>query len=151
MIAQLKTAVEGFSDTAEDEDGEVMYAGNLDQWRKLGYSLLLRIGMRLVKVDPQLAEDTVQYAFNGGVLESNDDNFVVRHDNNFNNPIGSYLNGSEANNISLTGYIDDYLASNSDSLLASLAVRYVVVVSGVEQMYDTYSSYLTLKLEMPRV
>ena len=39
--------------------------------------------MRMVKVNPQLAQETVQYAFNGGVMESNDDNFVIRHDNNF--------------------------------------------------------------------
>ncbi|WP_228238551.1 SusD/RagB family nutrient-binding outer membrane lipoprotein [Allomuricauda sp. M10] len=149
MIAQLKTAVEGFSESAEDEDGEVMYSGDLDQWRKLGYSLLLRIGMRLVKVDPQLAQETAIYAFNGGVLESNDDNFVVRHDNNFNSPIGGYLNGSEANNFYLTGFFVDYLSSNSDPRLASIAVRYIGAASGAEQTVDNASTDPTDQIGMP--
>lgn len=149
LIEQLKGAVEGFTASATDEGGEVLYAGNLDQWRKLGNSLLLRIGMRMVKVNPQLAQETVQYAYDGGVLESNEDNFVVRHDNNFTSPIGGYLNGSEANNFYLTEYFVDYLSSHNDPRLESIAVRYIGAASGAEQTEDNASTNAEDQIGMP--
>lgn len=149
LIEQLKGAVEGFSSAAADEDGEVLYAGDLDQWRKLGYSLLLRLGMRMVKVNPQLAQETVQYAFNGGVMESNDDNFVIRHDNNFTSPIGGYLNGSESNNFYLAEYFVDYLSSNNDPRLESIAVRYIGAASGAEQTEENASTNAEDQIGMP--
>ena len=40
----------------------------LHKWKKFGYSLLLRAGMRLSKVDAAKAQSTVQAAFAGGVI-----------------------------------------------------------------------------------
>ena len=50
------------------ETADVLYAGNIDKWKKFGYSLLLRAGMRLSKVDPAKAQATVQAAVAGGVI-----------------------------------------------------------------------------------
>lgn len=50
------------------------------KWRKLGNSLLLRLGMRYSKVDPSTAASIVSEAFAGGVMTSNDDNAYVKYD-----------------------------------------------------------------------
>jgi hypothetical protein len=52
----------------------------VEKWRKLGNSLLLRLGMRYSKVNPSMAESIVSEAFAGGVMTSNDDNAYVKYD-----------------------------------------------------------------------
>ncbi|MBK7870516.1 MAG: SusD/RagB family nutrient-binding outer membrane lipoprotein [Saprospiraceae bacterium] len=55
-------------------------AAQVDKWKKLGNSLLLRLGMRYSKVDPTKAQSIVSAAFSGGVMTSNDDNAYVKYD-----------------------------------------------------------------------
>lgn len=52
-------------------------AAQIEQWKKLGNSLLLRLGMRYSKVDPAKAESIVAEAVAGGVMTSNADNAYV--------------------------------------------------------------------------
>jgi len=59
--------------------GDNYYGGDLQQWKKLGYSLMLRLGMRIQKVKPDLAKQWVQTAVAGGVFTSNEDNQVFHH------------------------------------------------------------------------
>ena len=62
---------------------DVLYAGDITKWKKYAYSLLLRAGMRLSKVDAAKAQTTVQAAFAGGVITDNADNAYMRHDANY--------------------------------------------------------------------
>ena len=50
------------------------------KWKKLGNSLLLRLGMRYSKVNPTKAAALASEAFNGGVMTSNTDNAYVTYD-----------------------------------------------------------------------
>jgi len=50
------------------------------QWKKLGNSLLLRLGMRYSKFNPSKAASIVAEAFNGGVMTANTDNTFVVYD-----------------------------------------------------------------------
>jgi hypothetical protein len=50
------------------------------KWKKLGNSLLLRLGMHYSKVDPAKAQSIVAEAFAGGVMTSNADNAYVKND-----------------------------------------------------------------------
>jgi hypothetical protein len=50
------------------------------QWKKLGNSLLLRLGMRYSKLNPTKAASIVAGAFSGGVMTSNNDNALVVYD-----------------------------------------------------------------------
>lgn len=139
LILQVQDAVSKLSVSAEDVNGEVLYSGDISQWKKLGNSLLLRLGMHVSKVDNALAQQTVQSAYEKGVMASNSDNFVVRHDNNFSNPIGDFLNGSEANNFYLVDTFVDYLTENNDPRLGAIAVRYIGAKSGTEQTKENAS------------
>ncbi|MDX1326830.1 MAG: SusD/RagB family nutrient-binding outer membrane lipoprotein [Arenibacter sp.] len=63
-------------------DADLIYQGNQAKWKKLANSLMLRLGMRLIKRDPAAAEAWVTKAISGGVMESNDDIFYLQHDTN---------------------------------------------------------------------
>jgi len=149
LIQEITQATSALNPGAPTEPGEVLYGGDISKWRKLGYSLLLRAGMRLSKVDPGLAQQTVQAAFQGGVMESNDDNFVIRHDNNYNNAHGSTLNGTEANNFFLAEPFVSYLRESDDPRLPAIAVTYVGALSGPEQSQDRASSDPAIQVGMP--
>ncbi|MEN9884620.1 MAG: hypothetical protein RLZZ420_1837 [Bacteroidota bacterium] len=55
-------------------------AAQVPKWKKLGYSLMLRLGMRYSKVNPAKAQTIVAEAFAGGVMTSNADNAFVKYD-----------------------------------------------------------------------
>ena len=53
--------------------GDLIYGGNVNRWKQFGYSLMLRLGMRLTKVAPDLAEVWVKKAIAGGVITNDAD------------------------------------------------------------------------------
>lgn len=55
-------------------------ADQVTKWKKLGNSLLLRLGMRYSKVSTSKAQSIVAEAFAGGVMASNADNAMVKYD-----------------------------------------------------------------------
>jgi len=55
-------------------------ADQVAKWKKLGNSLLLRLGMRYSKINPTKAQTIVNEAFAGGVMTSNADNAFVKND-----------------------------------------------------------------------
>ena len=68
----------------------MLFAGDVAKWKKFGYSLLLRAGMRLSEVDQNLAQTTVATAaFAGGVILVNADNAIIKHDGNYLNNVGN--------------------------------------------------------------
>ena len=90
MLAKLEAAATGLNGSNRSfGSGDLIYQGDVDQWRKLANSLMLRLGMRLVKVDPGAAQSWVQKAIAGGTMESNDDIAYIPH----NDPSG-WRNGN---------------------------------------------------------
>ncbi len=133
LIQELTQASAALSTSGTVETSDVLYSGNIAQWKKFGYSLLLRAGMRLSKVDAAKAQATVQAAFNGGVIIQNSDNALMRHDANYTSPIGNMLNSTEAANFYLVKAFVDTLKNNNDPRLSSIAIRYKGATSGPTQ------------------
>lgn len=133
LIQELTEAAAALNMTAVIETGDILYAGNIAKWKKFAYSLLLRAGMRLSKVDVAKAQSTVEAAFAGGVITVNADNAYIRHDANYTQPIGSTLNGGEAANFYLAKPFADRLKNTSDPRLSAIAVRYIGAASGAGQ------------------
>ena len=71
--AALGSGTSGFG------DADIIYNGDQSKWKKLANSLMLRLGFRLIKVDPAGAQSWVTQAISGGVMESNADIFFVPH------------------------------------------------------------------------
>jgi hypothetical protein len=133
IIKELGEAATALNVAAKIETGDILYGGNIAQWKKFAYSLMLRAGMRLSKVDAAKAQSTVQAAFAGGVILANADNALIRHDANYTNPIGATLNSTEAANFYLTKPFVDSLKNRNDPRLQAIAVRYAGATSGGTQ------------------
>ncbi|MEO7768815.1 MAG: SusD/RagB family nutrient-binding outer membrane lipoprotein, partial [Ferruginibacter sp.] len=149
IIQELTDAAAALSPAGTIESADVLYNGNISKWKKFAYSLLLRAGMRLSKVDAAKAQATVQAAFTGGVITDNADNAYLRHDANFTQPIGNMLNGSEAANFYLAKPFVDQLKNTDDPRLSSIAIRYVGATSGNGQTVAAGTTDPTKQIGMP--
>lgn len=78
MLNELSQACSSF-DASKVTFGaaDLVYGGDVDKWKRFGYSMMLRLGMRLSKVDAGTAQTWVQNAITGGVMQSNDDNCFI--------------------------------------------------------------------------
>ncbi|MET0243848.1 MAG: SusD/RagB family nutrient-binding outer membrane lipoprotein [Flavitalea sp.] len=149
LIKELTEASAELNATGKIESGDLLYGGNIAQWKKFGYALLLRAGMRLTKVDAALAETTVKAAFAGGVILDNADNALIRHDVNYQNPIGGMLNGTEAANFFLAKPFVDELKNTNDPRLSAIAIRYVGATSGPGQTPASGNTASNMQNGMP--
>jgi Starch-binding associating with outer membrane len=88
LYTELKTATAALSASNEYVTGDLFFGGSttstpalitaqVAHWKKIGYSLMLRLGMRYSKIDAAKAASIAQEAFAGGVILSNSDNVVV--------------------------------------------------------------------------
>ncbi|WP_108424590.1 SusD/RagB family nutrient-binding outer membrane lipoprotein [Flagellimonas amoyensis] len=114
--AALGTGTSGFG------SADIIYNGDQEKWRRLANSLMLRLGFRLIKVDPAGAQEWVTKAINGGVMESNADIFYVPHTNG---PEGINQNGNGEtfladNSPRLSKTFVDFMLNNDDPRLTVL-------------------------------
>lgn len=72
---------------------DFLYGGDPAKWKTFAYSLMLRLGMRLTKADPDMAKAWVQKAIAGGVMQSNDD--IAKLDHTDGTELNFYWDGSE--------------------------------------------------------
>ena len=149
LITELTEATNALSATSKTEAGEVLFGGNIAQWKKFGYSILLRAGMRLSKIDAAKAQATVQAAFAGGVILSNGDNAFMRHTVDYTNSIGATLNSTEAANLYLTEAFVNFLKNTNDPRLSSIAIRYAGAKSGPDQQPAVGTTDPTKQVGMP--
>ncbi|MDV3310659.1 MAG: SusD/RagB family nutrient-binding outer membrane lipoprotein [Cyclobacteriaceae bacterium] len=88
---ELREAIAALNPSGDFVSADLFYGSNAEnptgsaadqvaKWKKLGNSLLLRLGMRYSKINAAKAEAIVKDAVNGGVMTSNDDNAYVKYD-----------------------------------------------------------------------
>ena len=93
LYKELKESIAALSTGGEYISADLFYGANAQastktanasdqatKWKKLGNSLLLRLGMRYSKINPGKAQTIVAEAFAGGVMTSNADNAFVKND-----------------------------------------------------------------------
>ena len=81
MLKTVSGATDSLDENGDKPSGDIYYASAGDQiaeWKEFGNSLLLRIAMRLSKVDPTTAQTWVKSVI-GKTMQSNDDNAIVQH------------------------------------------------------------------------
>ncbi len=149
LIQEFTEASAALDPAKRIEAADVMFSGNIPKWKKFGYSLLLRAGMRLGKADAPKAQAAVTAAFAGGVILTNADNATIRHDANYLNPIGNTLNATEAANFYLTKPFVDALKSRTDPRLQAIAIRYVGATSGTGQTVASGNTTAAMQNGMP--
>lgn len=149
IISQLTASTAALDPSGKIETNDVLYGGNIAKWKKFGYSLLLRAGMRLSKVNATTAASTVAAAFAGGVILTNADNAVIRHDANYINQVANTLNGTEAANFFLAQPFVNALKNNNDPRLSAIAVRYVGASSGPDQVAGVATTSIANQYGLP--
>ena len=85
------------------------YQGDASKWRKFANSLMLRVAMRMSKVDPAAAEQWVKTAVANGVFESDADNCMLMHaggltTNDSSEPYAKIYSHEDRGNFFLTEY-----------------------------------------------
>lgn len=93
LYKEIKEATTALDPNADFVSSDLFYGANahsttrstnaaaqVPKWKKLGYSLMLRLGMRYSKVNTTKAQSIVAEAFAGGVMSSNADNAFVKYD-----------------------------------------------------------------------
>ena len=86
-LDEAQSAISG-GGTASMGDQELFYSGDLTKFRKFANSLMLRVAMRLTKVDPSTAKTYAAKAYANGVIEDTEDNCYLMHSG------GSFSNDS---------------------------------------------------------
>ncbi|MBU2996902.1 SusD/RagB family nutrient-binding outer membrane lipoprotein [Cellulophaga baltica] len=81
LISRLNTVIPTISGTGFDSSDPI-YSGDATSWTKFGYSLLLRMGLRVIDVSEMTDEatDAINTAISGGVFTSNDDNAEITYE-----------------------------------------------------------------------
>lgn len=126
MLKELDEASSKLDATKGSPTGDLIYAGDIAKWKKFGYSLMMRLGMRLTKVDANLAKTWVEKAAAGGVFTSNADNAMAKHDATGGRPtvnrISQVINlPYEINVIKWSKTFVDFLKNNNDPRLGVLS------------------------------
>jgi hypothetical protein len=64
---------------AGEISNDIVYDGDVDQWKKLGNTIHMLMALRLSKIAADKGKAEFNKALDRGILESNDDNLVYRH------------------------------------------------------------------------
>lgn len=107
---------------------DLVYKGDVAKWKKFAYSLMVRLAMRMSKVDPDGAKTWVAKAVAGGVMSDNADNALILHEakdrSTVTNGNAWVLSGVDPNATRVSRTLIDMLKSTSDPRL-----RYIATVA----------------------
>jgi len=88
LVTELRASIALLAaNSSQTVQGDQFYSGSASQWKKLGASLLLKVGMRLIKIDPTQASSLAKEAVADGVMTGNADMPVLNHSTTFANGI----------------------------------------------------------------
>ncbi|MGV3559035.1 SusD/RagB family nutrient-binding outer membrane lipoprotein [Larkinella arboricola] len=125
LLSRLETATAALNPAAALPTNDAFtYKGDVAKWKKFGYSLMLKLAMRLVKVDAATAKTYAEKAAAGGVFSGVDDDAYIMADN-----ANSYGNANAAALATLADVYQvrwsktmiDYLKANNDPRLSKVA------------------------------
>jgi hypothetical protein len=82
MLSELDAALVKFDPSKPKPGADLFpYEGDVAKWRRFGYSLMLRVAMRLTKADLATAQRYAEKAAAGGTLSSVSEDAYIRGDN----------------------------------------------------------------------
>ena len=140
MLKELETAANALdpSNNVNFGNSDLIYKGDVTKWKKFAYSLMLRFGMRLSKVDPTASQSWVSKAIAGGIIRNSADiaamSYTGSGQNINKNPVAwqllnsNYLRADGINNTEGGKYQEVFINSlkaNNDPRLPVLSVVYV--------------------------
>lgn len=82
LLVQVAHAYNDIDDTSGGLETDFIYGGQMEKWKKLAASLRFKLAMRIADFDPALSKAEAEAAYNDGLIASNEDNFVLKYQNN---------------------------------------------------------------------
>ncbi len=127
MLEQLNDAIGKLDASKPLATGDMIYKGDIAQWKKLGYSIMLRVAMRLVKVDPATAKKYAEMA-SGKTFASSSDNAIMKMSGGsdaltVNKTMNDLLTTSDFQELRWSNTFINYLLKNNDPRLYVLAEK----------------------------
>lgn len=125
MLSQLEAAITALDAAkAKPTNDALSYKGDIAKWKKFGYSLMLRMAMRLTKANASVAQQYAEKAFAGGAMASPADDAYIKYDqaNGFGNPnSGALLVPQDYSEIKWGKNLIEYFKTNNDPRLGLIA------------------------------
>ncbi|MFT4033699.1 MAG: SusD/RagB family nutrient-binding outer membrane lipoprotein [Siphonobacter sp.] len=123
LLTDLDAAISALDTSKDGPTGDLFYAGDVAKWKKFGYSLMLRMAMRLTKIDIATAKTWAEKAIAGGVFTSNDDSayFTADASNATSAIYNVYQVADDFRELRWSKTLIDQLSSTSDPRLSALA------------------------------
>jgi hypothetical protein len=133
MLLELDQAAQAL-DPSKDKpgSGDIIFrdaANSIQLWKKLAFSMMLRLGMRMTKVDLAAAKTWTEKAFAGGVMTSNADNAYILHDatggrntvNRNSNILAGEWNATVNGEVFLSRTFVNFLKNNNDPRISFIS------------------------------
>jgi hypothetical protein len=124
MLSQLATAIPALDASKAIPTSDLFYNGNITEWKKLGYSLMLRVAMRLTKVDAATAKKYAEMAYTGGTMTSIVDNARVYAEDasgNSNSDANALLVKDDFREVRWSNTLISYMKANNDPRISAIA------------------------------
>ncbi|WKN33542.1 SusD/RagB family nutrient-binding outer membrane lipoprotein [Porifericola rhodea] len=124
LMQELDEAYAQIEESAGNIEGDLIYGGDVSQWKLFAQSLRLRLGMRLSEAKPALAQAIVSDAIQKGVFSSNAQNatFAYNEQVPFVNPWYTEFH-LETITLAVSNTMIDKLIALNDPRLAAFAER----------------------------
>jgi hypothetical protein len=128
MLATLESSAASLSSGGVSSFGsaDLIYGGDVVKWKKFANSLMLRLAMRMVKVDNAAAQSWAAKAITGGVMTSNDDIAYTQYENSANdggpnvNPLTKCFTSRSSSQVKISKTFMDFMKDRNDPRVSVL-------------------------------
>jgi hypothetical protein len=155
LLKEVEEATLALDEGADKPAGDAIYGGNISQWKKFGNTLLLRIAMRLTKIDPEMAKSYV-IKVQGKTMESNADNAIMEQDasgapttDNANSRVLLGDGGTDHYYTKWSKTFIDFLKASDDPRLGRIAVTQLYLDPNLKIQNPAYNSDPSVQKGMP--
>jgi hypothetical protein len=144
LLKEVSQATDSLAENADKPTGDILYSQTADQiaeWKMFGNSLLLRMAMRLTKVDATTAQKYVTQVI-GKTMQSNNDNAIIQHVLSANsltsNQDAAQIFSQDSTDVRLSSTIVSNMKKNNDPRLPVVAwVAYGLKAGAFPRVADT--------------
>lgn len=155
LLKEVEEASAGLNETGDAVTGDVIYKGNIGQWKRFANTLMLRLAMRLTKVDEATAKTYAQKAV-GKTMIDNKDNAFLAHDaagsrvtQNRNSQVLLGDGGQENYYVKWSKTFIDFLKNNNDPRLEKVAVTQLYLTEGGKTQNPSFVTTASAQKGMP--
>lgn len=127
-LDEVNTALKALPISTTSLDMDVIYKGDSEKWRKFANSLMLRVAVRLSKIDSETASKYAQKALNNDLFASANEEAILPRtnalvSNDTANPFGKILSQEDSQKFYLSEYFVKNLKEKGDPRLYLLGTK----------------------------